>query len=134
MSEELKPCPFCAGEADINKVYDTIYCVECGISFKVGIEFPKTKELISAWNRRPQPENPVLTLEELREMKGDPVWVVFDKIGEWRQYFNSWDSKKHGAMMDFREFGDECEDSFAVSDYGKAWLAYRSKLEESPCK
>jgi hypothetical protein len=118
MSEELKSCPFCAGEADINKVYDTIYCVECGISFKVGREFPKTIELIAAWNCRPQPENSPLTLDEFShecdlvrsDRKERWLWCVeraecgWYKVSELSKYAN-------------------------IANYGKTWLAYRSKLE-----
>lgn len=34
-------------------------------------------------NRRPAPENKPLTLEQLRQMDGEPVWVVFAGNVDW---------------------------------------------------
>ena len=53
MSDELKPCPFCGGEAKISTDDDidyAIYCDDC----PGGIESYSltTTELIQAWNKR----------------------------------------------------------------------------------
>lgn len=50
---ELKPCPFCAGEAEIERVgnarFSTIYaCTECGCRLETGEEWDHG----AAWNRR----------------------------------------------------------------------------------
>jgi hypothetical protein len=29
-----------------------------------------------SWNRRTQPDNPPLTIEQLRQLDGEPVWVM----------------------------------------------------------
>lgn len=60
MRNELKPCPFCGGEAIIHKrAYDnrgglphdfTVYCDKCHAS--VRHYYPTEKEAIEAWNRR----------------------------------------------------------------------------------
>lgn len=36
------------------------------------------EQLVEDWNRRPTPENKPLTLEQLRQMDGEPVKVVED--------------------------------------------------------
>jgi Lar family restriction alleviation protein len=58
VKEELKPCPFCGGEAEpvnfnVHKSYqgyEWIECKGCGLmaELKVGLK----DELIAAWNRR----------------------------------------------------------------------------------
>ena len=70
------------------------------------------------------PTNPPLTLEELREMDGEPVWVVplndFDILPA-NYLVNAYAEQivvdKFGAYLDFE-------------DYGKTWLAYRRRPEE----
>ena len=50
MKKELKPCPFCGGEAEI--VGYTIFwatCKECTAETK---DFDTKEEAIEAWNRR----------------------------------------------------------------------------------
>ena len=62
---ELKPCPFCGGEAilESNKLrYGTIYsayCQKCGAEITGFSEH----EAVAAWNRRAQPDNEPLTCE-----------------------------------------------------------------------
>ena len=76
MIEELKPCPFCGGEADVNCFptdYPTehccayIKCTKCGaeISREGRIEDASRliKQVIAAWNRRAQQPNEPLTEE-----------------------------------------------------------------------
>lgn len=59
MSERLKPCPFCGGEAErhtigdeepSNRGGDVICCPDCGASSHV--EFGRKENLVSLWNRR----------------------------------------------------------------------------------
>ena len=60
-----------------------------------------------AWKNEP------LTLDELREMDGEPVWLVNQNGGRWviMSGVYLWNSRKN-------------------ADYGKTWLAYRQKPEE----
>lgn len=79
-----------------------------------------------------QAENDPLTLDELREMDGMPVWITIpgENCGEW-------------AIMRKIELGDICilcpvgvkrrygdDASGVMGDYGKNWIAYRRKPEE----
>jgi hypothetical protein len=80
--------------------------------------------------KKEREKNEPLTLEELKEMDGEPVFIVFDK--------------KHGyAIVCFRGVGDKyfyfsqtgtAEGMTAIpiflSGYGKSWLAYRHKPPE----
>lgn len=56
---ELKPCPFCGGEAFLSEnVYDLkpgnvlLYFVECGGCNATTTEYGYKYEAIEAWNRR----------------------------------------------------------------------------------
>ena len=113
------------------------YCVDCGCvapAEKVnnfdGFYKPDEQEdalnrAISAWNRRAQPANEPLTLDELRGMDGEPVWVVCGIYADWRiQEFID-----EGAYKGFIKFSDRSAEP--ISDYGKNWLAYRYPPERS---
>ena len=68
------------------------------------------------------PPNPPLTLEDLREMDGGPVWVesVEGKFVPLWLLVNVNEEEAHSAYYEFCEF----------ADYGKTWLAYRFKTEK----
>ena len=63
--------------------------------------------------------NKPLTLEQLREMDGKPVWVEcledLNRSG-WRLIF--WDRGKYLVLLHTSLYG------FLLDDYGKTWLAY----------
>ena len=62
-----------------------------------------------------------LTLDELRTMDGDPVWVQSPGVPE------------YGRWAIVEGVGENClflHDDFTCHDYGKTWLAYRRKQEE----
>lgn len=73
-------------------------------------------------------ENPEpLTLEELRQMDGEPVWAEFDKKPNWKGYrLVKWDDQINavrlwdnlGAWYDTR------------NGYGGTWRTYRGKPKE----
>jgi len=79
-------------------------------------------EAIPSVEIAPEP-NPPLTLEELREIFGEPVFLT-DGRG-WRICY---------GVSDFGEEGPYMEVGYGVRvplfDYGKTWLAYRRKPEE----
>ena len=62
-NEELKPCPFCGGEAEhrtdreLNGVTDWIECTNCSCQTRtyythIKTEIDQEKQAIKAWNRR----------------------------------------------------------------------------------
>ena len=64
--------------------------------------------------------NKALTLEELRQMDGEPVWVQSPGVPE------------YGRWAIVEGVGENClflHDDFTCHDYGKTWLAYRHKKE-----
>ena len=76
-------------------------------------------------------ENKALTLEEIKHMNDQPVWIAWLELsqnyGHWRICYGLRARKRHGReVIDFGngllEFCDE---------YGKAWLAYARKPEGS---
>ena len=65
--------------------------------------------------------NEPLTMDELRKMDGEPVWVQSPGIPE------------YGRWAIVEGAGENClflHDDFTCHDYGKTWLAYRQKPEE----
>ena len=75
------------------------------------------------------PTNPPLTLEELREMDGEPVWCTFTEESDCpgsRYMIIQW----HNS-----EFFKSCECGFLlIAEYEKSWLAYRRRPEEDVSK
>ena len=65
-------------------------------------------------------KNEPLTLDELRQMDGEPVWVQSPGVPE------------YGRWAIVEGVGENClflHDDFTCHEYGKTWLAYRSKKE-----
>ena len=94
------------------KMYEDILFAEDGTEL---ISLDRLREMVS------QNDNPPLTLEELREMDGEPVWISY------------------GGGVGFYDIfcGVSTEDiaqflipALPISTYGKTWLAYRRKPEE----
>lgn len=57
MTGKLKPCPFCGGEAHLDKAYsylsDTvIYCEGCDSVFTLDDCHKTAEEIVKAWNNR----------------------------------------------------------------------------------
>ena len=72
MSEELKPCPFCGGEAEIVQVHKNVYvrCRKCG-ALAGDVSF-KEKVAIAAWNKRSY-KDVLFSQEEIDFIKKDFV-------------------------------------------------------------
>ena len=68
-------CPYCGKLIAYNSYFDVFYCSKCGGFFK--------QATVMECNDLNKP----LTLDELREMDGEPVWVICDKgfepLGLW---------------------------------------------------
>lgn len=69
-----------------------------------------------------QQPNVPLTLDELQEMDGEPVWGAFSE-GSGRYMIIQW----HNSEF-FKTF--ECG-FLLLEEYGKTWMAYRRKPEEA---
>lgn len=68
-----------------------------------------------------QERNTPLTLDELRQMDGEPVWVQSPGVPE------------YGRWAIVEGVGENClflRDDFTCHNYGNTWLAYRHKPEE----
>lgn len=132
MKEELKPCPFCGGEAKIdswnstdgymNDWWKRVQCTVCDIA-KLG----KTEEeVIEAWNTRKLPENAPLTIDEVKELKeGDVVWMRYksetipiqiDRIDDNDFLYNCFRN-----MMTYGQY---------ICNINKTYSLYRHKPEE----
>ena len=80
-------------------------------------------------NRRAASENKALTLEQLRQMDGEPVWIAImdgseptrcEIVVEWFE-----DGIKMANTEDLDDYG-------AFDLYGKTWLAYARRPEDAP--
>lgn len=94
---KLERCPHCEGNGRVHRQYyhptrvistrfdgqftqalptERIgFAVECEKCLSVGGVAETKEEAVRLWNRRaPLPDNKALTVEELREMDGEPVW------------------------------------------------------------
>ena len=137
MMDELKPCPFCGGTNITMGAYSIapechIEC-ECGAGIELIVNFDAemsveehddlcAMELTKAWNQRAQQqENKPLTLEELRGMRGEPVYVVKGKC-QWWDIVNF----TAGGWLYLRIAN---KTDLVLDDYGTKWLAYRRKPE-----
>ena len=77
---------------------------------------------IASCARQEQERNAPLTLDELRQMDGEPVWVQFlhNKIGYWYLI-----DCHNSEFIRFYRSG-----FFIIGEYSKNFLAYRRKPEE----
>lgn len=109
---ELKPCPDCAREwgvcNDVTnrfEIREARFCGTCGRPINGYL-----------------PPNPPLTLDELRQMDGDPVWI--ELVGEGLIPTKAW-----GIVNAELELASGNSFSFRFEDY-YVWLAYRRRPEE----
>ena len=80
-------------------------------------EFYRAAEL--ALRAQQERENPKpLTLDELRQMDGEPVW-----IDDWFEGFNGWE-----LSCDASDYFEG--ESRTIESYGTRWAAYRHKPKE----
>ncbi|WP_312637156.1 hypothetical protein [Oscillibacter sp.] len=137
---ELKPCPMAADEA-IDLLQNSNAMLKSRIEEILAlandptiiipyddIDYCKREyeavELAVAELRRAQPSNEPLTLDELRGMDGEPVWLK-DGIGEgWFLV-----SAVVGSKICFYEKSITVGEP--LSACGQTWLAYRHKPERS---
>lgn len=102
---------------DADKLYDDMLYAMCGTGYQtLALQVIKRAPTIEI-----DTPNEPLTLEQLREMDGEPVWVV-QINGELRPTWMLVDAEDESAADRL------CAAMF--EDYGTEWLAYHRKLEE----
>ncbi len=78
--------------------------------------------------------NTPLTVEELRQLEGEPVWVKIIDSTDFSDPKDAFDDyglvRKSWVRMWDRERGDVVTVSHHFEEYGKTWLAYRNKPKE----
>lgn len=123
---ELKNCPFCeSGGGSIQPDFDSEraakglngHYIECRSCFAASGYYPTIEESSTAWNRRPEPRQ--LTLDELRQMDGQPVWVnvlMDDYPGEW------------ALASEFCNGATTATSVYQYDNYGVNWIAYDRPL------
>lgn len=105
---------------------------ECGARIELTVNFDDemsveehddlcAMELAMAWNRRAGLSSKPLTLEELREMHGEPVYITKGK----RQW---WDIVNF-MSEDWLYLRIANKTSLPLNDYGTKLIAYRQKPE-----
>ena len=109
MSEELKPCPFCGGEARECLThlpagwFDSIECTKCGASTD---GYPPPNDAIAAWNTRaalatPQPAEAWGMVEALPAV---PVTLVAGRSAEeWQNFARQDDCLGNMVPSDLRQ-------------------------------
>lgn len=83
---------------------------------------------VASCARQEQERNAPLTLDELRQMDGEPVWCEIYVKGQSPFY-----GIVHGETVTGFISGDDKPANLAITNfgaYGLAWLAYRQKPEE----
>jgi len=88
---------------------------------------------VENWNRRAEPPNPPLTLEELRQMDGEPVWVIgVSCINNFQGHWDIFDWND-GHMLFCKSLEEpDLENYDPDGRLGIAgWRAYRRRLEEA---
>lgn len=85
----------------------------------------RSKDVVTLLESAPTPPNDPLTLEQLREMDGKPVWVVNSPTKREEGFFDEW------ALVSVRRKNAESVGTiYHFENYGDHWLAYRRKPEE----
>lgn len=117
---ELKPCPFCGGEAKIGDA--SVYCNDCP-AIVWAWPYEDIESAITTWNRRAQQPNKPLALEKLKQMDGEPVWCTW--INGWALIYIDGNSELEfvyhdGSYHTFDELKHllhECELPFITYDH-----------------
>lgn len=140
--EKLKSCPFCGGEAMVEdwtcayEIGTSIRCSTCGAAIHEGIEDGNGchDRAVKAWNRRAGQNPQPLTIEELQEFidsdeEDNAIWIKDMEYDYFTRALLDWD-RDRGIFAIWH--GDKDTSDFPIEkDYGKTWLAYRTKPEGS---
>ena len=121
------PTPVTPEQARANLLEEVVDVLNCLRTMKIPIDPAAYYQAMDAkakrWSERLSkiPEPGPLTLEELRQMEGEPVWIVWPdnriKSKWWIVGNYDW------HMMEF-------SDPLTERRYGSVWIAYRHKPKE----
>lgn len=106
-SPELKPCPFCGGEAEkvsrfmMGYIGDGVKCKRC---FSETPKHLVEQDAISRWNRRILPEDMALVPREITAETGHKAGMIGDFTERWRDHC----SFCYGSGL-HEDDGEECE-------------------------
>lgn len=146
--EELKECPFCGGEVvlahtnhrSLTNREHMFKCLKCGtLTFLqskpcvCGTVEEIESEAAKLFNRRTAPENKPLTLEQLRQMGGKPVYVIHPNMKGWFEYDKEagWYILEHffGKGIGIKDSNMDTVLS-GESSYGRDWIAFAQEPEQ----
>ena len=135
--DNLLPCPICGDKLKIHGPEDwkptrydpdsggDPYSASCDCGFHYSNGSYDYSEFILCLNRRAQPSEKPLTLDELRQMDGEPVWV--ERL--WGAKIKKWiiaSPNEYGLTQGVHEKSQ----FMAWKTYGVLWRALRSKPKE----
>ena len=89
---------------------------KCGVSSAI---YPSVASTEKAWNRRYEPPNEPLTLEELNGMVEEPVWIEAPDMPNLHGWAINYGLDPDVMHIQYAEIG--------LDVYGKTWLAYRRR-------
>ena len=120
-------CSRCGRQLDIYYCESRLYLVRCKHCRIVSlVEARNPNEAAEKVSHCAQQPNEPLTIDELRKMKGQPVWIVLLNIAKQSRYEIVTEVHEDGIWM---ACADDDNDYAAFGLYGKTWLAYRRPLE-----
>lgn len=110
-----------------------IECLECG---NIGNDLARETALAALRekaerekNRRAEPENRPLTLDEVKTLEDEPIWIQCLEYVEESCWAISGERSATGICLHDKYCDRHYEDYGAYELYGKTWLAYRRKPE-----
>lgn len=119
-------------DAEIDDIYDTASEEERAVleEQRKMVEFTisalRQQETVTNRNGLNEP----LTLDELRKMSGDPVFVVTDRMKEWCiVHSHHSDDVIGGGIIMTRRTAEKR--TYQYKSYGYTWIAYRQKPAEN---
>lgn len=96
-----------------------VYPIDCAAAFDVAISALRDQQELES-NLKVLESNEPLTVDELREMDGEPVYIHSDTFpGDC-----GWRVVKKASVLDIQFTDGDC---FLFTFYGKSWIAYRRK-------
>ena len=99
-----------------------VYPIDYAAAFDVAVSALRAQQQLES-NLKALESNEPLTVDELREMDGEPVYIHSDTFpGDC-----GWRVVKKASVLDIQFTDGDC---FLFIFYGKSWIAYRRKPQE----